>query len=381
MKPRRIAVVFGTRPEAIKMAPVVRALKLMPELFDVRVIVTAQHRRMLDQVLHLFQIQPDVDLDLMKPGQNLADLTSRLILAMNQTFEQEKPDIVLVHGDTTTAMSTSLAAFYLQIPLGHVEAGLRTRNKHAPFPEEINRQIVGLLSDLHFTPTEVSKTNLLQESVKPSCIHVTGNTVVDALHWVVERLQKDSALTQQLNEKYAFLRPSLRTILITGHRRENFGIGFESICQALADLVQAHQDIELIYPVHLNPNVQEPVYRILGSHRDRVHLIEPLEYLPFVYLLNRCHFVITDSGGIQEEAPALGKPVLVMRETTERPEAVAAGTVRLIGSDRRRIFQEATRLLTDSALYDKMKHATSPYGDGHAATKIAHILRSHFERP
>ncbi len=381
MKPRRIAVVFGTRPEAIKMAPVVRALKLMPDLFDVRVIVTAQHRRMLDQVLHLFQIQPDVDLDLMKPGQTLADLTSRLILAMNQTLEQEKPDMVLVHGDTTTAMSTSLAAFYLHIPLGHVEAGLRTRNKQAPFPEEINRQIVGLLSDLHFTPTEISKTNLLQESVKPSCIHVTGNTVVDALHWVVERLKKDSALTQQLSGKYSFLRPSLRTILITGHRRENFGMGFESICQALADLVQAHQDIELVYPVHLNPNVQEPVYRILGSHRDRVHLIEPLEYLPFVYLLNRCHFVITDSGGIQEEAPALGKPVLVMRETTERPEAVAAGTVRLIGSDRRRIFQEATRLLTDSSLYDKMRHATSPYGDGHAATKIAHILRSHFERP
>jgi len=371
----KILSIFGTRPEAIKMAPVVRELMRHPDRFTSRVCVTAQHRQMLDQVLNLFEIRPDHDLDIMRPGQDLYDVTSNVLLGLKPVLDAERPDLVLVHGDTTTTMTAALAAYYSRIPVGHVEAGLRTHNKFAPFPEEINRQVCGVLADLHFAPTETARTNLLQAGVAAAAIHVTGNTVVDALLSVSSRIASDPALQDSFARQFAFLDPEKRLILVTGHRRENFGEGFENICHALADIATGHPECEILYPVHLNPNVQEPVRRLLGSGAPgNVHLIEPVDYLPFVYLMNRSHLIITDSGGIQEEAPSLGKPVLVMRETTERPEAVAAGTVRLVGTDRKRIAAAAIHLLKNPQEYQQMSQAHNPYGDGQAAARIADIL-------
>ncbi len=368
----KVLAVFGTRPEAIKMAPVIAQLKSRPGRFDVRVCVTAQHREMLDSVLELFGIRPDHDLDLMTPGQELFDITSGVLLGMRRVFEAERPGIVLVHGDTTTTMAAALAAYYCRVPVGHVEAGLRTGDKYAPFPEEVNRKVAGVLADIHFAPTEAARANLLREGVSDASIVVTGNTVVDALLDVAGRLEGDAALRSRLEADFPFLDPARRLILVTGHRRENFGDGFENICGALADLAAKYGDAQILYPVHLNPNVQEPVRRILGgTATPNVHLIPPVDYLPFVYLMTRAHLIITDSGGVQEEAPSLGKPVLVMREVTERPEAVAAGTVRLVGTVREAIVREASRLLDDPAAYRAMSQAHNPYGDGQAASRIA----------
>lgn len=379
----KILTIFGTRPEAIKMAPVIKELERHPELFVSRACVTAQHRQMLDQVLSLFQIIPYHDLNIMKPGQDLFDVTSNVLLGLKSVLDAERPDMVLVHGDTTTTMAASLAAYYLRIPVGHVEAGLRTHNKFLPFPEEINRHVTGVIADLHFAPTVLARDNLLREGIKPNTIHVTGNTVIDALLAVADRIRNGGLagkIIQELNERFPSLsRITLdvhsRMILVTGHRRENFGQGFENICGALADLATAYPDVAVVYPVHLNPNVQEPVKRLLGGGKQRnIHLIEPVDYLPFVWLMDRATLIITDSGGVQEEAPSLGKPVLVMRETTERPEAVEAGTVRLVGTDRETIVREAKRLLDDMEAYRNMSLAHNPYGDGKAAEKIAAIL-------
>lgn len=367
--------VFGTRPEAIKMAPVISELQRRPDRFQCLICVTAQHRAMLDQVLDLFSIRPDYDLDIMKPGQDLFDITCGVLQGLKPILAGKKPDILLVHGDTATTMAAALAAYYCRIPVGHVEAGLRTHNKFAPFPEEINRRVAGALADLHFAPTEVARQNLLREGVATTAIHVTGNTVVDALLTVSARLDNDPALRQTFDANFEFLDPAKRLILVTGHRRENFGEGFENICRALVDLATLFSDVEILYPVHLNPNVQEPVRRILGEGTlANIHLVEPVDYLPFVYLMNRAYLIITDSGGVQEEAPSLGKPVLVMRRTTERPEAVAAGTVLLVGPDREKIVAEASRLLKDAEAYRIMSRAHNPYGDGNAAVRIAEIL-------
>ena len=353
------------------MAPLVNVLRASAAL-DVRVCVTAQHREMLDQVLRLFDISPDHDLDLMRPGQSLTELTCNILKGMGHVLAAERPDWVLVHGDTSTTMASSLAAFYQNIAVAHVEAGLRTHNLHAPWPEEANRQITGRLAGLHFAPTAVAKRNLLNEGVLPASIHVTGNTVIDALLSISRRMDEDALLRQKLEGEFSFLDPARRMILVTGHRRENFGLGFEEICTALKEIA-AEPDVQLVYPVHLNPQVQEPVRRILGES-DNIHLIEPLDYMPFVYLMKRSHLILTDSGGIQEEAPSLGKPVLVMRDTTERPEAVAAGTVRLVGTDRDRIFQETRRLLCDDSAYRAMAVAHNPYGDGHASARMREIF-------
>lgn len=368
---KKALVVFGTRPEAIKMAPVVMRMK---EHFggELRVCVTAQHRQMLDQVLKLFGIVPDYDLNLMKPGQDLTDITANVLTAMRSVLEDYSPDVVLVHGDTTTTFAASLAAYYKKIPVAHVEAGLRTGNPYSPWPEEINRKLTGAIAAFHFAPTVTSRDNLLRESVDAGSIHVTGNTVIDALLEVVKKIDSDHELKAALEQQFSFLNPQKRTILITGHRRENFGKGFEDICQALAKLA-TRNDVELVYPVHLNPNVQEPVRRILGS-LPNVHLIEPLDYLPFIYLMNRSYLVITDSGGIQEEAPSLGKPVLVIRDTTERPEAVEAGTVKLVGTDAVKISREASTLLDDERAYQRMAFSHNPYGDGQAAKRIVDVL-------
>lgn len=368
---KKILLVFGTRPEAIKMAPVVRALSQAKQ-WEVKVCVTAQHRQMLDQVLALFGIVPDFDLNLMKPGQDLTDITCNVLIGMRDVLSQWKPDLVFVHGDTTTAMAASLAAFYAKIPVAHVEAGLRTNDIYSPWPEEMNRRMVGRISSLHFAPTETARTNLLAEGCADESIYVTGNTVIDALLNVVERINTDAALNQQLRERFAFIRKDKRLILVTGHRRENFGKGFEDICKAMREIAE-RDDVEIIYPVHLNPNVQEPVRRIL-SDCPCIYLIEPLDYLPFVYLMDRAHILLTDSGGIQEEAPSLGKPVLVMRDTTERPEAVAAGTVKLVGTNQETIVAEVNRLLDNRAEYQRMSHAHNPYGDGRAAQRISKIL-------
>jgi len=369
----RVLTVFGTRPEAIKMAPVVGALT-SDGLFDARLCVTAQHRQMLDQVLDIFGLRPDFDLDLMKPGQDLSDITSNVLLGMREVYREWKPDLVLVHGDTTTTLAASLSAYYARVQVGHVEAGLRTFNKYAPWPEEINRRLTGGVTDIHFAPTERAASNLRREGVSAENIHITGNTVIDALLEVVERIRGDEALSREFAQRFGFLEPAKRLILVTGHRRENFGAGFESICEALRDIA-ARGDVQIVYPVHLNPNVQDPVHRLLGDRSD-VHLIEPLDYLPFVYLMDRSHLIITDSGGVQEEAPSLGKPVLVMRETTERPEAVEAGTVKLVGTDRAAIVREAHRLLDDRAAYEAMGRAHNPYGDGRAAARIRSVMRS-----
>ncbi len=373
---KKILSVFGTRPEAIKMAPVLKELEKFPDTFSSVLCVTAQHREILDQVLQLFEIEADHDLNIMKPGQDLFDITSNVILGLRDVFALEQPDVVLVHGDTSTSMAASLAAFYSGIPIGHVEAGLRTYNKSAPFPEEINRQLTGRLADFHFAPTSTAEQNLLLEAVPARAIHVTGNTVIDALLYAAAKT-KESGVRQEIEKnllrQYPGIFGSKRMILVTGHRRENFGEGFESICRALKHIAESHRDVEIIYPVHPNPNVREPVQRILGDISS-IHLIDPLEYLPFVYLLDRSYCIITDSGGVQEEAPSLGKPVLVMRETTERPEAVEAGTVKLVGTDYGKITAAAERLLSDAGYYRKMSTTRNPYGDGFASARIAAVL-------
>ncbi len=363
----RILSVFGTRPEAIKMAPVVKVLEASPGI-DSAVCVTAQHRDMLDQVLKLFSITPEFDLDIMRDNQDLTHITSAVLTGLGDVLDQYQPDRILVHGDTTTTFAASLAAFYRKIPVGHVEAGLRTGDVFAPWPEEMNRRLCDTIADIYFAPTESAAANLRREGHDPANIVITGNTVIDALLDVTRRLKDDHALQGSLNEQFPFLDPARRLVLVTGHRRENFGRGFEDICHALADL-SARPDIQIVYPVHLNPNVREPVNRILKD-KTNIHLIEPLNYLPFVYLMDRSFLVITDSGGIQEEAPSLGKPVLVMRDVTERPEAVAAGTVKLVGTDRALIAQECMRLLDDADAYAIMSRAHNPYGDGKASDRI-----------
>lgn len=373
MKFKKILLVFGTRPEAIKMAPLALELKKRPEL-EVQVCVTAQHREMLDQVLNLFELTPEYDLDLMQPGQDLYDITSRALLGLKDVLAEAKPDLVLVHGDTTTTFSASLAAFYQKIPVGHVEAGLRTGDIYSPWPEEINRKLTGALTQLHFAPTEKSQQNLLAENISQDNIFVTGNSVIDALLQVVEIIETNSELNQKLQSQFEFIDPSKKLILVTGHRRESFGGGFERICQALKSLAQ-RDDVQVIYPVHLNPNVKEPVDRILADV-DNVHLIAPLDYLPFVYLMSRSYLILTDSGGVQEEAPSLGKPVLVMRDTTERPEAIQAGTVKLVGTDLDYIVEQAIKLLDDPKEYKTMSVAHNPYGDGKACARIADIIIS-----
>jgi UDP-N-acetylglucosamine 2-epimerase (non-hydrolysing) len=368
----RVMTVFGTRPEAIKMAPLVKALEAQPGIESI-VCVTAQHRQMLDQVLELFDIEPDFDLDVMKPGQNLYSITSEILGRIGSVYEQAQPDVVLVHGDTTTTFAASLAALYQRVPVGHVEAGLRTGNLYSPWPEEANRKLTGALAEMHFAPTDASRDNLLSENVPGERIVVTGNTVIDALLAVRRKLDDDDRLRAELDARFRFLRPGARMVLVTGHRRENFGGGFERICAAIRTLAQRFPDVDIVYPVHLNPNVREPVNRLLRGIGN-VHLIEPLDYLPFVYLMTRSHVILTDSGGIQEEAPSLGKPVLVMRDTTERPEAVSAGTVRLVGTDDDSIVSGVARLLEDDGEYLRMSVAHNPYGDGRACGRIVHAL-------
>lgn len=368
---KRILIAFGTRPEAIKMAPVVKALESISGIETI-VAVTAQHRQMLDQVLDLFEIKPDIDLDVMRPGQGLADVFARILTAMTSVIAEARPDVVLVHGDTSTTLASALSAFYNQVQVGHVEAGLRTGNLHAPWPEEANRRLTAPLTRWHFAPTQRSHDNLIAEGIEPGHIHITGNTVIDALLTVVAKIDNDAALRASLDSRFSFLEADKRLVLVTGHRRENFGDGFEHICTALSRIA-ARDDVQVVYPVHLNPNVQDPVNRILGKQKN-VHLIAPLDYLPFVRLMSRSHLIITDSGGIQEEAPSLGKPVLVMRDTTERPEAVSAGTVRLVGTNANQIVEQAHALLDDAHQYAGMSRAHNPYGDGTAAQQIAKLL-------
>ena len=368
----KVLTVFGTRPEAIKMAPLVHALA-NDSRFESKVCVTAQHREMLDQVLELFKIIPEYDLNLMKAGQTLPEVTSRILLELTPVLKGFKPDVVLVHGDTATTFAASLAAYYEQITVGHVEAGLRTGNIFSPWPEEANRKLTGALTKYHFAPTETSKQNLLNESYLSECIHVTGNTVIDALLMVKEQIESDSDLKNTLAAKFPMLDPNKKLILVTGHRRESFGGGFERICEALAQTAKTHSECQILYPVHLNPNVQEPVNRILGNV-ENVYLIEPQQYLPFVYLMNQAYIILTDSGGIQEEAPSLGKPVLVMRDTTERPEAVRAGTVKLVGTNINKIKSSLTELLIDEVAYKKMSRSHNPYGNGEASKTICDIL-------
>jgi len=377
---RKIMLVFGTRPEAIKMAPVVKEFQKHPEQFETIVCVTGQHREMLDQVLNIFDINPDYDLNIMQQGQDLYDITARVILGMRDVLSECQPDVVLVHGDTTTSTAAALAAFYKQIPVGHVEAGLRTHNIYSPWPEEMNRQITGRISTYNFAPTALSRKNLLQENVIDSSILVTGNTVIDALHIVVDRLKSDAVLADEQievlqNAGYDVHRldSGRRLVLITGHRRENFGEGFINMVTAIRDLTIKYPDVDFVYPMHLNPNVRKPIHQVFGdslTNLGNMFFIEPLQYLEFVYLMEKSTLVLTDSGGIQEEAPGLGKPVLVMRNTTERPEAIDAGTVKLVGTDHDLIVSETSRLLDDPAYYATMSEAVNPYGDGHAAERI-----------
>ena len=369
----KVLTVFGTRPEAIKMAPL--AIKLAEqEGIDARVCVTAQHREMLDQVLGLFEITPEYDLNIMKPGQDLTDVTTNILQGIKPILADFKPDVVLVHGDTATTFATSLAAYYQQIAVGHVEAGLRTGNIYSPWPEEANRKLTGAITTYHFAPTETSQQNLLNEAVAPENITVTGNTVIDALLDVSDKLKNDTALNSEMAERFSFLNKDKKLILVTGHRRESFGGGFERICKALAYTAEQHPGCQIVYPVHLNPNVQEPVNRLLKGVPN-ITLIEPQDYLPFVYLMNQAHIILTDSGGIQEEAPSLGKPVLVMRDTTERPEAVSAGTVKLVGTDVDKITASLNQLLTNEKAYEEMSFAHNPYGDGKACERIIEVLR------
>ena len=395
-------LVFGTRPEAIKMAPLVKEFEKYAEDFKTIVCVTGQHRQMLDQVLQLFEITPDYDLNIMKQGQDLYDVTSRVLLGMRDVLSEAQPDVVLVHGDTTTSTAAALAAFYQQIPVGHVEAGLRTHNIYSPWPEEMNRQITGRIATYNFAPTPLSRQNLLEEKVCEASITVTGNTVIDALYWVVDKIKRDEALSESLKATLANAgydvdrlrnenedenencypdcdsKQGRRLVLITGHRRENFGDGFINMCTAICDLVQKYPDVDFVYPMHLNPNVRKPIHEVFGddlSNLGNMFFIEPLEYLSFVYLMDKSTIVLTDSGGIQEEAPGLGKPVLVMRDTTERPEALEAGTVKLVGTNYDKIVSEVSALLDDSAYYDKMSKAVNPYGDGLACGRIVNALK------
>ena len=382
---KTIMPVFGTRPEAIKMAPLVKELEKYPDEFNTVVCVTGQHREMLDQVLEIFDIHPDYDLNIMKQGQDLYDVTAKVLLGVRDVFKQVHPDVVLVHGDTTTSTAAALAAFYQQIPVGHVEAGLRTHNIYSPWPEEMNRQITGRIATYDFCPTMQSKSNLLAEGVDESKITVTGNTVIDALYWVVKKIKSDTTLDGRLEaELRTFgydvtrLHDGRRLVLITGHRRENFGDGFLHICHAIQTLTKLYPDVDFVYPMHLNPNVRKPIHEVFGenlSHLGNMFFIEPLEYLSFVYLMEKSDIVLTDSGGIQEEAPGLGKPVLVMRDTTERPEALDAGTVKLVGTDYNRIVSEMSALLDSNEAYDLMSKAVNPYGDGKACGRIVEALR------
>ena len=369
-------VAFGTRPEAIKMAPVVEALKSTDGIETI-VAVTAQHRQMLDQVLELFDITPDIDLDVMAPDQSLPTLFARIVTGMSEALARTRPDLVLVHGDTSTTLACALAAFYQRIPVGHVEAGLRTGNMQSPWPEEANRRLTAPLASLHFPPTPTAAANLAREGIHDGIV-VTGNTVIDALLDVAGRLRSDASLADGLASQFPFLDPSRRLLLVTGHRRENFGAKFEALCRALARLAE-RDDVQIVYPVHLNPNVQEPVRRILGNSPG-ITLLPPLDYLPFVYLMSRAHLILTDSGGVQEEAPSLGKPVLVLRDTTERPEAVSAGTVRLVGTDEEAIVRNACELLDDPASYDAMARASNPYGDGNASPRIVEAIIDFLQR-
>lgn len=369
----KVLSVFGTRPEAIKMAPLVNLLKADAAI-DSRVCVTGQHREMLDQVLRLFHITPEYDLAIMKAGQDLYDVTTSILLSIKPVLRDFKPDVVLVHGDTSTTFAAALACYYEKIPVGHVEAGLRTGNIYSPWPEEANRKLTGAITRFHFAPTATSQANLLAENTPEQHIYVTGNTVIDALLQVVAKIDADKALSAEFAAKFPYGQDGRRLILVTGHRRESFGSGFENICAALKDIAERFPDADVVYPVHLNPNVREPVFRLL-SNSPNVHLIEPQDYLPFVYLMSRSYLVLTDSGGIQEEAPSLGKPVLVMRDTTERPEAVAAGTVKLVGTDSNLIVAEVSKLMTDQAYYDAMSFAHNPYGDGLACQRIIDALK------
>ncbi|NRA61550.1 MAG: UDP-N-acetylglucosamine 2-epimerase (non-hydrolyzing) [Psychrobium sp.] len=368
----KVLTVFGTRPEAIKMAPLVHALE-KDSRFVAKVCVTAQHREMLDQVLELFKITPDYDLNLMKTGQTLNEITSRILLELKSVFEDFKPDVVLVHGDTATTFAASLAAYYEQIPVGHVEAGLRTGNIYSPWPEEGNRRLTGSLTKFHFAPTDTSKHNLIKENYPEDSIVVTGNTVIDALLMITDKINTDKGLNAELAAKFSFLDHNKKLILVTGHRRESFGGGFERICEALAITAKNYPNAQILYPMHLNPNVREPVNRILKDI-DNIFLIEPQQYLPFIYLMTRAHIILTDSGGIQEEAPSLGKPVLVMRDTTERPEAVSAGTVMLVGTEVDKITSSLAKLMDDENAYKAMSFAHNPYGDGEACQRILDAL-------
>lgn len=379
-------LVFGTRPEAIKMAPLVKEFQKNHEHFQTIVCVTGQHRQMLDQVLELFEITPDYDLDIMKTGQDLYDVTSRVLVGMRDVLKEAQPDVVLVHGDTTTSTAAALAAFYQQIPVGHVEAGLRTHNIYSPWPEEMNRQLTGRIATYHFAPTPLSRENLLREGVTEEKIMVTGNTVIDALYWVVNKVKTDAVLGNQLQEALknagydvARLQSERRLVLITGHRRENFGDGFIHMCTAIRDLTQKYPEVDFVYPMHLNPNVRRPIHEVFGedlNNLGNMFFIEPLEYLSFVYLMEKATIVLTDSGGIQEEAPGLGKPVLVMRDTTERPEALDAGTVKLVGTDYDKIMSEVSLLLDDASAYEKMSRAVNPYGDGLACERIVENFKN-----
>ncbi len=380
---KKVMLVFGTRPEAIKMAPLVKAFQSDPEHFRTVVCVTGQHRQMLDQVLELFDIKPDFDLNIMKSGQDLYDVTSRVLTGMRDVFTQLTPDVVLVHGDTTTSTAAALAAFYKQIPVGHVEAGLRTHNIYSPWPEEMNRQITGRIASYNFAPTALSRKNLLAENVPDEKIFVTGNTVIDALHWVTKKLKSSGSMQADLTEFLAKagydvtrLNNGKKLVLITGHRRENFGDGFISMCSAIKALCEKYPDADFVYPMHLNPNVRKPIREVFDETAPaNMFFIEPLDYLPFVFLMEKSYLVLTDSGGIQEEAPGLGKPVLVMRDTTERPEALDAGTVKLVGTDFERITAEVSMLMDDPEHYGRMSHAVNPYGDGLACPRIVNIIR------
>lgn len=381
---KKVMLVFGTRPEAIKMAPLVKEFQKNQNNFETIVCVTGQHREMLDQVLNIFEIKPDYDLNIMKQGQDLYDVTARVLVGMRDVLKEVHPDVVLVHGDTTTSTAAALAAFYQQIPVGHVEAGLRTHNIYSPWPEEMNRQITGRIATYHFAPTPLSKQNLLAENVKEAHVHVTGNTVIDALYMVVDKIKKDKALDTELEKQLKLagydvnrLAGGKKLVLITGHRRENFGDGFIHMCTAIKDLTNKYPDVDFVYPMHLNPNVRKPIHEVFGenlSNLGNMFFIEPLEYLSFVYLMEKSTIVLTDSGGIQEEAPGLGKPVLVMRDTTERPEALEAGTVKLVGTNYDKIISEVSALLDNQAYYEEMSKAVNPYGDGKACERIVRVL-------
>ena len=372
---KRILIVFGTRPEAIKMAPVVKKLKQNPN-FSTKVCITAQHREMLDQVLSIFKIKPDYDLNLMQDNQNLSQLTTSIMQSIESVLTDFKPSIVLVHGDTTTTFATSLSAFYQRIKIGHVEAGLRTGNLDFPWPEEGNRKLTGALADIHFSPTETAKENLAKENIDKKTIYVTGNTVIDALHLALETIAINKQLKKDLSNQFDFLESDKKLILVTGHRRESFGIGFENICNALSTLARTNKNIQIIYPVHMNPNVKNVVEEKL-SGLDNIYLVNPVEYLQFIFLMNKAYIILTDSGGIQEEAPSLGKPVLVMRENTERPEAILSGTARLVGTDTKKILNEVNNLLLNKEQYKNMSNAHNPYGNGEAASTISNILESY----